>query len=262
MKLSISNIGWTESEDDTVYKIMQEYGFTGLEIAPTRVIADNPYEKSSIAREWAQKLYTNYEFIIPSMQSIWYGRTENIFKSKNERQILVNHTKKAINFAEMIGCKNLVFGCPRNRNVPKGADVVTAVPFFREIGDYAIRHGVIVAMEANPPIYHTNYVNDTWTALELIKEVDSEGFRLNLDIGTMIENEEGLDVLTGEIKNINHVHISEPGLKPITERKLHQDLKNKLLEGNYQGFISIEMGKTSKLDQLITAMRYVKEVFE
>ena len=45
MKLSISNIGWTVEQDSQVYELMKKYGFTGLEIAPTRIFPEAPYEK-------------------------------------------------------------------------------------------------------------------------------------------------------------------------------------------------------------------------
>lgn len=37
MKLSISNIGWDAEQDEAVYRLMGAYGFSGLEIAPTRI---------------------------------------------------------------------------------------------------------------------------------------------------------------------------------------------------------------------------------
>jgi sugar phosphate isomerase/epimerase len=116
-------------------------------------------------------------------------------------------------------------------------------------------------MEANPPVYHTNYINDTASALELIEKVGSNGFKLNLDVGTMIQNHESLDELKGKGKLIHHVHISEPGLKPIEKRTFHKELKTLLDAENYQGFISIEMGKTDDMNIVENAMEYVKEVF-
>lgn len=99
---------------------------------------------------------------------------------------MLDYTKKAIDFAAAIGCKNLVFGCPRNRSLPAGADESVAVAFFKELGEYAYSKGTAIGMEANPPIYNTNYINDTKSALELIEQVDSKGFKLNLDVGTRI----------------------------------------------------------------------------
>jgi hydroxypyruvate isomerase len=116
-------------------------------------------------------------------------------------------------------------------------------------------------MEANPPIYQTNYINTTEAALELIEQVDSKGFRLNLDLGTMIYNQESVSLLKDQVKRINHVHISEPGLKMIEERQLHSELKNILMSENYQGYLSIEMGRREQLQELEDVMKYVREIF-
>ena len=137
----------------------------------------------------------------------------------------------------------------------------TAVVFFREMGEYAAEHNTVIGMEANPPIYNTNYINDTKAALDLIEKVGSKGFKLNLDVGTMIANEEEVSVLAGREHFINHVHISEPGLKPIEQRWLHKALSELLNDFGYNGFVSIEVGKQENVAELDRMMRYTEEVF-
>lgn len=261
MLLSISNISWNMSEDEIMYSSMKEIGFEGIEIAPTRIIPDKPYDNIAYSIEWAKEIYNRYGFTIPSMQSIWYGRSERLFGSEDERKTLIEYTMKAVDFAEAIGCGNLVFGCPRNRIVPDGVDVMSSVKFFRTIGNYAAAHRTVIAMEANPPIYNTNYINDTASAIELIENVESEGFKLNLDTGTMIENGESISILRGKEKFINHVHVSEPGLKPIQRRALHTELAEFLRETGYERFVSIEVGRQKYIGSLIDMMKYVKEIF-
>ena len=257
MRLSISNIGWSEENDAAVYSIMKNNGFMGLEIAPTRIFPEQPYSKLDEARAWADKLKTEYGFVVPSMQSIWYGRSEKLFGTDEDRAALLDYTKKAIDFAEAVGCKNLVFGCPRNRSIPDGADENVAIRFFKEVGDYAVEHGTVVGMEANPPVYNTNFINDTASAMELIERVNSDGFKLNLDIGTMIENDEDVSVLKGREQHINHVHVSEPRLKPLEERKLHRDIFDLLKAYGYTGFVSIEVGRQDDIKNLEMMMMYL-----
>lgn len=261
MKLSISNIGWGNSEDHIIYKLMKKYNYLGLEIAPTRIFPENPYDRLNEANAWAKNLKKQYCLAIPSMQSIWFKRQEKLFGTDEERQILIDYTKKAINFASAIACNNLVFGCPRNRAIPENANPEKGIEFFREISNYAAEKGTVIGMEANPLIYDTNYINDTRSALELIEQVGEKGFRLNLDVGTMIQNKEDVKVISGKVHLINHVHISEPGLKPIEQRQLHYDLKKILLHENYQGFISIEMGRTENISIIKDKMQYVREIF-
>lgn len=261
MKLSISNIGWDTAHDNEIYGLMQKYQFSGLEIAPTRIFEQQPYSCLEDAKEWSKSILQRYGLAVSSMQSIWYGRQESIFGTEQEVSELVDYTKKAIDFAKAIKCGNLVFGCPRNRNVPEGVDSQVAISFFKEIGGYAAKQGTVIGMEANPPIYNTNYVNDTVSALELIEQVDSQGFKLNLDVGTMICNDEDVKCLKGRVDVINHVHISEPGLKPIENRQLHKELRKVLSEENYSGYVSIEMGKGCSVEEIEEKMIYLRDVF-
>lgn len=261
MNLSISNIAWDEKNDEPIYILLKKLGYNGVEIAPTRIFPIEPYKNINEAKAWKKELNNKYGLNISSMQSIWFGRQEKIWGTNEERQALLNYTKEAIDFASVIECKNLVFGCPRNRVIPNGADINIAISFFREIGDYASQKGTVIGMEANPPIYNTNFINDTPAALNLIKEVDSDGFRLNLDIGTMIQNDECIDVLNNNHQYINHVHISEPGLRVIEQRLLHKEISDLLKTVNYGGYVSIEMGKGVDFIQIENVLKYVKEVF-
>ena len=260
-RLSISNISWPSEDDMTVYSLMQKLGFTGLEIAPTRIFPLKPYEHIQDAHTWARSLYENYGFSVPSIQSIWYGKTERLFGAEQERLELLSYTRKAIDFAEAIGCRNLVFGCPKNRIIPQDNNDDIAVEFFRLLGDYACEHDTIIGMEANPVIYGTNYINTTEEARDLVRRVGSDGFKLNLDIGTMIYNNESISVVENDIASINHVQISEPSLKAIQERDLHHEIKY-ILTDRYDGFVSIEMRKDCSLEAIQSCMSYVKEIFQ
>ena len=166
VKLSMSNIGWERCQNEKIYRIMRKKGITGLEIAPTQVFQNDPYERLVEAGAWARDIKKRYGFEIPSMQSIWFGRNEKLFGTEEERNLLLEYTKKAIDFAAVIGCRNLVFGCPRNRRLPENADKNLGVNFFKEVGDYAAEKNTVIGMEANPPLYNTNYINDTLSALE------------------------------------------------------------------------------------------------
>ena len=177
-----------------------------------------------------------------------------------ERNILLEYTKKAIIFAKELACKNLVFGCPKNRNIRSEEDLKVGMEFFKELGDFAKLNNTVIGFEANPVIYGTNYINDTLSAIKLIEDIKCPGLKLNLDLGTMIYNNENVDILKGKVNLINHVHISEPNLKSIERRNLHREVMKILSEENYQGFISIEMQKTDNLSLLYDVMSYVKEI--
>lgn len=259
MKLAISNIAFEEKDDKFIYEKLAELGFDGLEIAPTRIIPEKPYDKLEEAKAFADEIKEKYGLKVVSMQSIWFGITEKIFSSEKERAFLVDYTKKAVDFAETVGCKNLVFGCPRNRVVESEDDYPTATEFFKTLGDYAAAHSAFVSIEANPPIYNTNFINDDTQALKLYHDVASDGFKINLDMGTMIHNVE--DPYTLDFSAIAHVHLSEPGLVKIEKRRLHEQLAEIMRNEKYDGYVSIEMKKGLSREEIVQIMKYAKEVF-
>lgn len=261
MKLSISNIAWAAENDAEMYQFLKETGFNGLEIAPTRIYPEVPYDKLQEAKEWAASLHENYGLVIPSMQSIWYGHTEKIFGDKKDRQILIDYTKKAVDFAEAIGCGNLVFGNPKNRDTEDIAAIMpTAIEFFKEIGDYAAEHNTVIALEPNPTIYNTRFMNYTEQAVEMAYKSSSDGIKVNVDLGTIICNEEDVNYLRQVQEYINHVHISEPGLNLIEKRELHKQLLAVLNEIGYDRFVSIEMGNKGDLAKVKEIIHYVKDL--
>lgn len=260
MKLSISNIAWSAENDEKIYGMMKEYSFTGLEIAPTRIFPESPYEKLEEASLWHEEINKKYGFEIPSMQSIWYGRKELLFGSDEDRKILLDYTKKAIDFAAVVRCGNLVFGCPKNRNIPEGGSSKEGVSFFCELGEYAASKGTCIGIEANPVIYGTNYITGTKEAIDLVREVNSKGIGLNVDVGTMVHNNEGADVLKGNVSLISHVHISEPGLKPIERRDLHEEILKILAEEGYDRYVSIEMGRTEDTGIVREKLEYLRSI--
>ena len=256
MKLSISNIAWKSEYDDEMYGYLESQGFSGLEIAPTRVFPDNPYDHLKDAQSFALKLHEHYGLEISSMQSIWYGRSECIFGTSKDRRLLIDYTKKAIDFAAMLSCGNLVFGCPKNRNIPEGfADYKQiAIDFFYEIAGYAEAAGTVIALEPNPSIYGTNFINTTAEAFEFVKTLNIAGLRVNIDFGTIINNSEEFSNIADNIELVNHIHISEPNLTPITERGVHSEMRNLI----YSRFLSIEMAAADNIETVKQIMRYVR----
>ena len=260
MRLCASNIAWTSEQDSKVYSIMQSLGYEGLEVAPSRIFPDSPYDHITEAQEFAVNMHKNYGLKIASMQSIFYGLAERIAGTSQERRKLQEYMHKAVEFADAMKCRNIVFGCPKNRHIEKPEDAAIIEDFLIDAADKAKIYCVVIALEANPKIYGTNFVNTTLEALELVSRINHPALRINLDIGTMIANCENLDCLTHHYSLISHVHISEPELAAITSRPIHRELSRLLRASGYREFVSIEMKKQS-VPEIMRVMKYVMEVF-
>lgn len=261
-KLSISNIAWAKEYDNEIYQFISDNGFTGLEVAPTKIIEENPYDNLNLAKTFADEIKEKYNLDICSIQSILFGKTEKLFGSNEERQKLFDYTKKAIDFASAINCHNVVFGSPKNRIMENKEQYQIAVKFFNELGNYATQKNTTISIEANPIIYGTNFINTTEQAFQLVKELKNRGFMINIDFGTIIENNENIDLIIKNIELVNHIHISEPNLVLIKKRKLHQEFANKLKQTSYNKFVSIEMKNTNNINYIKSTIKYIKGVFD
>lgn len=258
MKLSISNIAWNKEDDDEVLTFLCQNNYNAIEIAPT-IILDNPYDNLDRIVEYRKNIKDKYHLDISSIQSIWYGKSGNIFNLE-DRDELLSYTKKAILFASAIDCHNLVFGCPKNRNIPEGHKEDEVIDFFRCLGEYAKEHHTIIALEANPKIYNTNFLNKTIEAFNFARKIGSDGIKVNVDLGTIIENKESLDDIKNNIDLVNHVHISEPYLKEIEKRSIHKELIDLLKSLDYDKYLSIEMKNLDSLKKLEEIILYIKEI--
>ena len=205
---------------------MQQAGFTGLELAPTRIFSEAPYENLTSALLFGGYLKNRWGFSVPSLQSIWYGQKGNIFDPADTEHLL-DYTAQAFQFAHSLNCPSLVFGCPKNR--------------------------------MRPPMY-TNYLNGTADAFALVKRLDNPGLSVNLDLSTVLAQGEHLQSFIDDMQYVSHVHISEPGLVPIERRPEHKELALLLGAVGYRGFVSVEMAHTD-VDTIRRTMDYIAEVF-
>ncbi len=260
MKLSISNIAWDAAADDEVLEKLPGLGCRGLEIAPTRIFPETPYGRLKEAEEWAAGLKEKTGLPVCSMQSIWYRRSESIFGSSREVEALIQYTGEAVLFAGTVGCPNLVFGCPKNRIIPEGKNPEDSIPFFRAVGEFAAQHGAVIALEAVPVSYGTNFLNATEDLYEFVKAVDSPGIRMNLDFGTMLVNGEDVSCVGRYVPVVSHVHISENGLAGVEHRNEHRVFLKALKEAGYDRYVSIEMRNQEDPQKVYSVVRYVGEL--
>lgn len=123
------------------------------------------------------------------------------------------------------------------------------------IAAYAREHGAAIALEANPPVYGTNFCNTSREAFAFARRVP--GLAVNYDIGTLLTNGEDMAELFDNLDLVTHIHISEPGLAPIMPREMYRELAARLRRA---GFVSVEM-KTQPFETAKRALEYAAEVF-
>ena len=255
MKLSISNIAWKKEHDKEMYQVCRDMGYHGIEIAPSRIFGKYPYKNMKEAYEYRDELKKLYHLEVSSVQSIWYGKQGFLFKE--DYDLFVDYTYQVIRFASQLGAGNIVFGSPEIRRIFQPEDYQKGMKFFVNISRYADKYNTVFSIEANPAVYGTNYINETLEAVDIVKRIGSEHLKVNLDIGTIICNDEGIDRVVENIALIHHVHFSEPYLMLLKERQIHKEIIKILKDAEYKNYISIEMKCQENLEDVKRVMEYV-----
>ena len=262
-KLAASNIAWDFEDNDLVLELLGSYNFRAIEVAPTKLFADEPYSLNNIlnAEKFANMLANFYSLSCCSIQSIWYGLEQSIFAGPEEREYLLFYTSKAMDFAKAIGAHNIVFGCPRNRNMSFDSDLEIAYDFFEKLAILAEQKEVFFALEANPASYGTNFLNNNTEVADFIHQIGAAHLTMNYDLGAAVENSENISLFQTHKNYISHIHISEPMLAPVVHRKQQTLLSKQIKATNYEKFISLEMRRSS-IQEFERSVQIIGEIFD
>jgi len=217
MNLSISNIAWNINEDEEISKILNDYKINFIDIAPNKyfheIINTNNQDILKVKNFWKRR-----NIQISCMQSLLFNtKNFNIFNyDEHSSGSILNHLEKIIIIADKLGAKNLIFGSPKNRDRGSlnDAEVLSKSKFFfKSLGDIALNYKVKICIEPNPSLYNCNFMTTTFETEKIIRNIDHEAIKLNLDIGALTINNENLDDVMIKCHDlISYVHLSEPNL--------------------------------------------------
>lgn len=260
MKLSISNIAWTATEDDKVLALLPTYGVTAIEIAPTRIWTDWQYDATAVGafREVLQQKGLGCS----SLQAILYGKPDlKLFGTSKEKAALIEHLKQVADLAANLGAVPLVLGAPKNRDQgdkDEATAFAEAVDLLSEVADYFDQRNVCLCLEPNPSVYGCNFITNSQSGAQLVRTVNSPGFRLHLDAaGMYLAGEDIPRAIQAAADTLAHFHISEPHLGNFAEPQVpHREIAQALQAIGWNQWVVIEMRSS---EQPITTVRQALE---
>ncbi|RIJ32322.1 sugar phosphate isomerase/epimerase family protein [Henriciella mobilis] len=261
MKLAISNIAWNPAQLNSALDIMVDAGARGLEFAPGLLFPDepDPFKPSADAVSRLDKLLEARGIALVSMQSLLFGvQNAHLFGTESETAAFIKAMQRAIGLAGQLGVPNLVFGSPKNRIIGDGrADKEQkARDIFRKLGDAAAAAGTKIALEPNPAVYGTDFLNTIDEAYQFCVFVDHPAVTVNFDIGSIHLNGEFAEVASlfrKSLPRVSHVHISEPQLAPAPKSQGEFEQAYRAISAtDYAGWYSIEMREPAVSDPLKT----------
>lgn len=252
MKAAVSNIAWPAELTEDVYRLLPQYGFTGVEFAPGLLFtgSDDPFCPTNAEVDAVSKTLSAYQLELVSMQSLLFGcEGAFLFGNKEELDRFRGQMRRAIELASRLSVGNIVFGSPKNRFIPDGLDREAAfrqaADEFMQLGDVALKNGVQIAMEPNPVQYGANFLVSMKESGDFVAELSHPAITLNFDLGALAlcgetdKMETYFDMYT---THISHVHVSEPHLAPApATRDIADRISELVIEHDYPGWISIEM---------------------
>ena len=216
MKLSVSNLAWSENEDQSkVNEILDKHNVSSVEIA-----------------KWKENYREILESgkIVASMQSIIRDKEFSLFSSELDRSLIEIKLLRAVSDARNMRCNHIVYGCSATRVVPDydrsskyDMNLSEVVKMFREVADHS--NGVVIGFEPIVERYGSNFVNDFREVIKFVKKVDRDNFKVNLDLANIIETDVQFEEIKRDIKYVSHVHVSEIDLNEI---KYHEIVKKVL----------------------------------
>ena len=244
MRISISNIAWERDEEPQIAELLGRLGVTAVDVAPGKYFPDVAAASDSDIRK-VRSWWNERGISIYGMQSLLFGtKGLNVFGEVDSQERLLQHLLHVCRVAEGLGARRLVFGSPKNRDRSGLSDAEAddiALHFFTRLGDIAQSHGIVITLEPNPVCYGTNWVTTTKEAYAFVKELGNPGIAMQLDTGTVLTNAEAPETIESVKNAIGHVHLSEPGLLPLSLASEEQDEVFLAAAGIAQETVTIEM---------------------
>lgn len=247
LRLAISNIAWSAEEEATVADELAALGVGSIEIAPTKVF-DDPTAVSDADLDSYLDFWRQRDIKVVAFQSMLFGRPDlALFGDAELRRATVSRLTSFIDLAGRMGAGVLVFGSPRNRNLPKGASEAdvwnVAVDAFGELGEAALAAGTRFCIEPNPTTYGCDFVTNAAAGARLVRDIGNEGFGLHLDAaGMTLAGDVPAAEIAAAADVLLHYHVSAPQLEELEDDVVdHGSAFAALAKINYPGFASIEM---------------------
>ena len=260
MRLAISNIAWDVAEDEAVAELLRRYQVDAIDIAPAKYFPQ-PAEATAAEMGRVKDWWATRGIEITGMQALLFGTTSlNVFGLPESQDVLLRHLDAVCRIGAGLGAPRVVFGSPKNRDRSGLTDAETmavAVSFFRQLGDIAASHDVMICLEPNPTCYGANFMTTSAETAQVVAQIAHPAIRMQFDTGALtITGEDPVTVLQGCAGQIGHIHASEPNLVPLGDGATdHAAMLQALASCLPNHLVTIEMVATQNEPHLVSIER-------
>jgi len=248
MTLCISNIAWSQEQEDAFLPLLPKQGCHLLEVAPSKVWPE-PVAALAAERRAYRAHVESFGLRIVSIQALLYSRPDlRLFATREGDRDLAQYLVGLCHVAEDLGAEVMILGSPKNRRrgdlSPQKA-LARAAEILAPVAVAAAGAGTRLCIEPLGSA-ETDFINTASEGGELVQLVDHPGFGLHLDAKALADEPGDLDdILRQALPLTHHFHISEPrlGVPGASAQVDHARLGRLLARHGYMGATSIEMAR-------------------
>jgi sugar phosphate isomerase/epimerase len=225
------------------------FGYDAVEIAPFTLadsVTDIPPAQRQTVREAAARngiAVAGIHWVLVKPAGLYLNHPDAAIRERTARYFC-----DLVQFCADIGGSRMVVGSPKQRNVLPGVSREQAWDWARETFRPAVAaaagRGVVICLEPLGPA-DTNFINTAAEAVRFVRELDSPGFRIILDVKAMCTESKPIPQIIRESwPHFAHFHANDRNLKgPGFGDVDFGPILAALQEVGYDGFVSVEVFK-------------------
>ncbi len=171
------------------------------------------YNLSDDEMHEAERIVNKLDFYSETMGIMLPTHMKIVGNHVNTSQVMA-YLNKALERAERLGCKKIVFGSSHSRNMPhdfydKHSAYSQIAGFLGNVAEILDKKGMELVIEPCP-IHENNILTTIPEAYYVMHMVDKPNVKIMADVYTMQFAHERLGVLEAYADAVNHIHLSSP----------------------------------------------------
>ena len=246
MRLATSNIALPAFAHIDALAHLPKMGFTGLEVAPSRVWRDTWHGLGRAAVDAYRKAVEAAGLTVIGLHSLFFDHPDlGMFRGAEIRRRTLDFLVHLSGLCRDLGGKTLIYGSrtARTRGALTPAEAhAEAVDFMGELCRRIDGHGTCFCFE---PLEKevADFINSAYESLAVVEDVNDPGVGVQLDAKALVANgEAGPETFAAVRHHLVHFHANEPGLGVLGASGTvdHAAFGGCLRDVGYDGYVSNE----------------------
>lgn len=266
IQYAISNIALPAFSHRQAFNELREIGYTGIEVAPSRIWHDTWRELKPRDIENYRRTIEAADLSVVGLHSLVFDHPElQLFGDPASVKMTLDFMTHLSSVCRDLGGRTLIWGGGRKRGaVPQETAFLRAVEFMQTLCDSTSGHGTVFCFEPLGPS-DSDFINSLFDAIEINYAVNRDNIKIQADAKALVENDEvRRNIFEAIADQIVHFHANEPGLDVIGRSGTvdHGAIGDLLRAIHYNGYVSAEQRMLSNSGYIIDAKESFNKLSE